>query len=113
MKKENLRLVEYITSNHEYRKGLFHLWKKNILENGSEHYTGLIEGLSTGTMIEDDYSTIRFLNPKEMLDFLPENPLNITNEKENIDEDMLPITDKDGNYLDLDGNIIGNVNDTI
>lgn len=120
MEKEDLRLVEYINSNHEYKKGLFHLWKKNILENGSEHYTGLIEDLSTGTMVEDDYNTIRFLNPEEVSDLLPQNesksekPFLDTLDKFpiDLDNDAEPYPqDEEGNFIDENGKIIGNIED--
>lgn len=120
MKSKDLRLVEYITTNYEYRKGLFHLWKKNILENGSEHYTGLIEDLSTGTMVEDDYNTIRFLNSKEVSDLLPQNeyksekPFLDTLDKFpiDLDSDTEPYPqDEEGNFIDENGKIIGNIED--
>lgn len=72
MKKEDLRVVEYINSKHEFKKGLFHLWKKYVNDDGSEHYTGLIEDIDTGAIFEEDYNVIRFLTSKEVLDLYPQ-----------------------------------------
>lgn len=76
MKKEDFRIVEYINyitnENREYKKGLFHVWKKNVDNDGSEHYIGLIEDLDTGRIVEADYNGIRFLTSKEVLDLVPQ-----------------------------------------
>jgi hypothetical protein len=121
MQKEDLRLVEYINSKKEYSKGLFHLWKKNILKDGSEHFTGLIEDLTTGIMVEDDYSTIRFLDTKEILSSPSDNIVS-KSEKSildtldkfplDLDNDMEPYPlDEYGNFINGKGEIIGNIKD--
>lgn len=111
-----LRKVKYKLENSKTSKvGFFHIFKKNISENGSEIILGIIEDDKTGELHE--ISIANFLFSKEKIskqknkhensftDTLTKFPLDLDN-----DLHAYP-TDEEGNYYDNKGNLLGNFNE--
>lgn len=122
-----LRKVKYKLENSKTSKvGFFHIFKKNISENGSEIVLGIIEDEKTGNLFEIQIANFSFT--KEDVENVIPNSISknasTVNESSdfifeddnddlpfNVSDDFKTATDKNGNIIDFDGNIIGHISE--